>query len=166
MSPQTYRDAPLPATSFRPRLASLPGPLPSRAPYKNEKWQLKSLVAPALVIVFLFLLEPRKLFAQQRSADDPGWAQNDQYAPNQQSDQQSNYGQQVEAQPPYPDSNQDYPQRGYGQTPAPAQPLNAAQLEQLVAPIALYPDALVAQVLAASTYRSEERRVGKECRSR
>ena len=27
------------------------------------------------------------------------------------------------------------------------------QLEQLVAPIALYPDALVAQILAGSTYR-------------
>ncbi len=35
------------------------------------------------------------------------------------------------------------------------QPLNADQLEQLVAPIALYPDALVAQVLAASTYPTQ-----------
>ena len=34
----------------------------------------------------------------------------------------------------------------------PMQPLDAGQLEQLVAPIALYPDALVAQILAASTY--------------
>jgi hypothetical protein len=34
----------------------------------------------------------------------------------------------------------------------PVQPLNAGQIEQLVAPIALYPDALVAQILAASTY--------------
>jgi len=32
-----------------------------------------------------------------------------------------------------------------------SQPLNARQLEQLVAPIALYPDTLVAQVLTAST---------------
>ena len=32
------------------------------------------------------------------------------------------------------------------------EPLSAQQLEQLVAPIALYPDGLVAQVLAASTY--------------
>ena len=32
------------------------------------------------------------------------------------------------------------------------QPLAAQQLEQLVAPIALYPDSLVAEVLAASTY--------------
>src|SRR2546423_2538454 len=31
-------------------------------------------------------------------------------------------------------------------------PLDAAALQQLVAPIALYPDALVAQILAASTY--------------
>jgi hypothetical protein len=30
-----------------------------------------------------------------------------------------------------------------------------AQLQQLVAPIALYPDALVAQILAASTYPNE-----------
>ena len=40
---------------------------------------------------------------------------------------------------------------GYGQ----AQPLNAEQLEQLVAPIALYPDTLVAQVLTASTYPAQ-----------
>ena len=36
-----------------------------------------------------------------------------------------------------------------------AQPLSADQLDQLVAPIALYPDALVAQVLAASTYPTQ-----------
>jgi len=35
------------------------------------------------------------------------------------------------------------------------QPLNEEQLGQLVAPIALYPDALVAQILAASTYPTE-----------
>ena len=43
---------------------------------------------------------------------------------------------------------QGYPQPQY----APQQPLSPGQLEQLVAPIALYPDGLVAQVLAASTY--------------
>ena len=41
------------------------------------------------------------------------------------------------------------PPRKAAPTPAPA-PLSAAQLDALVAPIALYPDALVAQVLAAS----------------
>ena len=34
----------------------------------------------------------------------------------------------------------------------PPQPLNAEQLDQLVAPIALYPDNLVAQVLTAATF--------------
>ena len=36
--------------------------------------------------------------------------------------------------------------------PEPYAPLDAVQLDQLVAPIALYPDALVAQILTASTY--------------
>src|SRR5580692_4208832 len=45
-----------------------------------------------------------------------------------------------------------------GQQPAPAgnteqpAPLTANELQQLVAPIALYPDALVAQVLGAATF--------------
>jgi hypothetical protein len=40
--------------------------------------------------------------------------------------------------------------------PAPqAQPLTVEQLDQLVAPIALYPDGLVAQVLAAATYPTQ-----------
>ena len=45
-------------------------------------------------------------------------------------------------------------QDSYGQPAYPnsRQPLSTGQLEQLVAPIALYPDALVAQILAASTY--------------
>jgi uncharacterized membrane protein YgcG len=48
------------------------------------------------------------------------------------------------------------------QPPAPAQPLPAPapqqstqELDQLVAPIALYPDALVAQILAAATYPTQ-----------
>jgi hypothetical protein len=39
--------------------------------------------------------------------------------------------------------------------PTPPARLSAQELRQLVAPIALYPDALVAQVLAASTYPTE-----------
>jgi hypothetical protein len=53
--------------------------------------------------------------------------------------------------PQYPDQAPPPPPQGG----APAQaymPLGADQLNQLVAPIALYPDALVAQVLTASTY--------------
>ena len=37
----------------------------------------------------------------------------------------------------------------------PAQGMTAQQLEQMIAPIALYPDALVAQILAASTYPAQ-----------
>jgi hypothetical protein len=42
-----------------------------------------------------------------------------------------------------------------GQPPAPAAKQSAQELQQLVAPIALYPDALVAQILAASTYPTQ-----------
>src|ERR1700761_7458464 len=47
-----------------------------------------------------------------------------------------------------------------GELPLPPQetapaPIPASQIDSLVAPIALYPDALVAQVLAASTYPNE-----------
>ena len=122
---------------------------------KDAARQLRGLLALPIVVLLL-LLEPGKLFAQQTLPGDRGLSQNDQYngqyAPNQQSEQQLDYGQQPDSQRSYPDSGQAYSQQGYGRAPAQAQPLNAVQLEQLVAPIALYPDALVAQVLAASTY--------------
>jgi hypothetical protein len=41
------------------------------------------------------------------------------------------------------------------QAPVPAAPLPPGQLQQLVAPIALYPDSLVAQILAAATYPTQ-----------
>lgn len=53
------------------------------------------------------------------------------------------------------------PSEGVGQQPAPSgsteyseqgAPLSAEELQQLVAPIALYPDALVAQILGAATF--------------
>jgi hypothetical protein len=55
------------------------------------------------------------------------------------------------------------PQLASAQTPPPAQPasappqqlLNAGQLDALVAPIALYPDALLSEILMASTYPLE-----------
>ncbi len=122
---------------------------------KNAERKPRGLLALALVVLLL-VLEPGKVLAQQMSSGDQGWPQNDryngQYAPNQQSEQPSDYGQQPNTQQSYPNSGQGYPQQGYGQAPVQAQPLNAVRLEQLVAPIALYPDALVAQVLAASTY--------------
>jgi Protein of unknown function (DUF3300) len=46
-------------------------------------------------------------------------------------------------------------QPGDQAAPPPAQPLNPQQLQDLVAPIALYPDTLLSQILAASTYPIE-----------
>ncbi len=48
--------------------------------------------------------------------------------------------------PPFADNSQAMPQ---------GQAMSADQLDQLVAPIALYPDALVAQILAAATYPTQ-----------
>ncbi len=42
-----------------------------------------------------------------------------------------------------------------GQAPPPAAPLNPQELQDLVAPIALYPDTLLSQILVASTYPIE-----------
>lgn len=150
MYPQMYRYARHAARLSRLRLDS-PRCAAAASTAKNAVWKPRGLLALALVVLLL-VLEPGKVLAQQTSSGDQGWPQNNryngQYAPN----QQSEYGQQPNAQPSYSDSGQAYPEQGYGQAPVQAQPLNAIRLEQLVAPIALYPDALVAQVLAASTY--------------
>ena len=58
--------------------------------------------------------------------------------------QQPGYGQQFGQQG-------NYPQQGSAE----GQPLSPDELQQLVAPIALYPDALVAEILAASTYPAQ-----------
>jgi Protein of unknown function (DUF3300) len=142
---------------------------------------LRRLVALVLVVLLL-PMEPIALFAQQGQqtqydpssvdyaldqdsgpgqppAGQPGYAQPQPYG-------QQTYGQQPYAQQPYGASGPAYPQQGYGypqqgygqQQPGygpqqqAMQPLSAGQLEQLVAPIALYPDALLAQVLTAATY--------------
>ncbi|MGA2673761.1 MAG: DUF3300 domain-containing protein [Terracidiphilus sp.] len=80
-----------------------------------------------------------------------------QYAPGQSSGyaQPQTYAQQPYAQQAYPDSGQGYAPQEYEQPQPPAQALSAEQLEQLVAPIALYPDALLAQILAAATYPAQ-----------
>jgi hypothetical protein len=61
--------------------------------------------------------------------------------------------QQADQAPPPPD--QDAPPPPDQAPPQQYNTLNPEQLQQLVAPIALYPDALVAQVLAASTYPTQ-----------
>jgi uncharacterized membrane protein YgcG len=52
-------------------------------------------------------------------------------------------------------SNGQSNEQSNGQSPAPQVKQSPQELQQLVAPIALYPDALVSQILAASTYPTQ-----------
>jgi hypothetical protein len=76
--------------------------------------------------------------------------------------QQPQYGDAQPSPQPYSAPDQQYQQPDaysqpdLAQPPAQTQaPLNAQDLAQLVAPIALYPDALLAQILTASTYPAQ-----------
>ncbi len=84
---------------------------------------------------------PQNNYAQPQyqppATQQPYQDQPPQYAPQPHTDQ---------TQAPYPQPDQ---------SQAPAQALSAQDLEQLLAPIALYPDSLLAQILAASTYPAE-----------
>lgn len=88
---------------------------------------------------------------QPQGYSDPQYAQ-PQYPQPQypQQDQQPYPQQQADAGQPNPADDLD------AQQPAPTQqPLSAGDLEQLLAPIAIYPDNLVAQILAAATYPAQ-----------
>ncbi|MGA7857212.1 MAG: DUF3300 domain-containing protein, partial [Terracidiphilus sp.] len=130
----------------------------------------------SMMVLFLFGLGEGRLIAQQAPVQD--WPPDDpetgqaagQYAQSPQSaygqqpyaaqpNAQPSHGQPQYAQPQYPTNQQpgygqqfgqqgNYPQQGNAQ----GGPLSPDELQQLVAPIALYPDALVAEILAASTY--------------
>lgn len=96
---------------------------------------------------------------QQPAYGQPQYDQQPQYAP------QQPYGEQPYAAPQQPASNDAYapqgqpyagqPDESYAQQQPTQPPLSPDQLEQLVAPIALYPDALLAQILTASTYPAQ-----------
>jgi Protein of unknown function (DUF3300) len=60
-------------------------------------------------------------------------------------------------EPPQAPLSPQAPEQGAlpGQVPPPAAPLNPQQLQDLVAPIALYPDTLLSQILVACTYPIE-----------
>ncbi len=121
------------------------------------------LVAIAL---FALALLPTLLAAQQAYPASPyGYANPyaNQYA---QPSPQYGYAQPQYQQPPYQQPQYSAPQQSYApaypqqrdlapQAAPPAQALSAQDLEQLLAPIALYPDALLAQILAASTYPAQ-----------
>jgi hypothetical protein len=84
-----------------------------------------------------------------------------------QNQQPQGYADPQYAQPQYPEQDQQQAGADQGQPYAPPddlaqqqptptqQPIGAADLEQLLAPIALYPDNLVAQILAAATYPAQ-----------
>jgi hypothetical protein len=110
------------------------------------------------------------LLAAQTLAAQQGWPQSPQYAPAYpqqpyyppQQYAQPQYAQpqvypqqQAYAQQPYADPALADPQQAFAPAQAGGQPFMPEQLEQLVAPIALYPDTLVAQILAASTYPAQ-----------
>jgi hypothetical protein len=97
---------------------------------------------------------------------DPSYSQQQPAYPSQPYGQQPYPQQQYPQQAPAPQGDQDYAdQPSYPNQPGPAQSPDfnqqpdqgfaSQQLEQLAAPIALYPDALVAQILAASTYPAQ-----------
>ncbi len=97
-------------------------------------------------------------YAQTAPQDGYGQPQPPQYAEPQAQpypQQPPQYGYAQPSSPaPYGASDQPYPQPDLAQPPAQA-PLSAQDLEQLVAPIALYPDELLAQILTASTYPAQ-----------
>ncbi len=126
--------------------------------------RLSAKVAAVALFPLLALAAQQSLQAQwppnppyvQPNPNYVGYPHNQQQPYPQPQYQQPQYDQPQQA---YADPGPDNPQYAdlqYAQQPQqPAQPFVAEQLEQLVAPIALYPDALVAQILAASTYPAE-----------
>jgi hypothetical protein len=151
MSPQTFTSA----LQIPKLLRSLPHSSNQRYSSNHRSQALVRMVALAALTLFLL----PEMFAQQSPADG-------QYAPAPQSEdeqpayaQPQPYGQQAYPQQSSPDSGEMDRLQGYGpdsqQGSGQVQPLNAQDLEQLVAPIALYPDALLAQVLTASTYPAQ-----------
>lgn len=148
---------------------------PSQKPQKSgfERARLQSChKAPALVLlrsaVALVLLTLPLAAIRAQEPEPQQWPQDDDYG-QQPASPQPQYAQ------PYSDPQQGYNSQPYGQQPgygaqpgygqplaygqpqgyAQAQGMNAEQLEQMAAPIALYPDALLAQILAASTYPAQ-----------
>jgi hypothetical protein len=91
-------------------------------------------------------------YQQPGYGQQPGYAQ--QYAQPAYPQQQSQYGEQPYAAPQQPGQDYAYGDQppGYAPQPSAQAPLSPDQLNQLLAPVALYPDSLLAQILTASTY--------------
>jgi hypothetical protein len=124
----------------------LPCPRPHRLDLRGSDWLQRS-VHKMVALTLAALLMPiscGELLAQQAPPPQFGRAQQD-YSGQIQSDEDGYPAQ------PY-NAVGSYPQQA---NPVVIQPLGTDRLEQLVAPIALYPDTLVALVLTASTYPAQ-----------
>jgi hypothetical protein len=131
------------------------------------KSKLSKTLLTAVLTTVMALLPGTSLLAQDQSMDKPSAAVGapvDQGPPSEQTAPQYNAPDQTGPQAVAPPSPQD--QGTYqDQVQAPPPPtgpdqrrytqLPPEQLDKLVAPIALYPDALVAQILAASAYPTQ-----------
>jgi len=161
----------IPEFFLRPSRAALPSLLSDHSA-KNRRTSPPAPRSPAPLALLLLLVPITELAL----CAQPAWPQGPQYQnsqfvqanPNyiqyqqpqaygqQQYPQQTQYPQQLQySQPAYADPGQDAPQAAYGPSQQGGQSIGPQQLEQLVAPIALYPDSLVAQILAASTYPAQ-----------
>jgi|HubBroStandDraft_6_1064221.scaffolds.fasta_scaffold00377_17 hypothetical protein len=162
MRPQAYTPASRTPAFPRPLLDST-----RRSSSAARGVPLRRLVALAMALLLMPVVQG-EMFAQQapdngqyapdqqsiqgqQGYPQPGYAQPQPYEQGEEQGQEQGQRQQSYPQPAYPPSSQTDLQQGYGQR----QPLRAQDLEQLVAPIALYPDVLVAQVLTASTYPAQ-----------
>ncbi len=124
---------------------------------------LHAFSSVAAIACLALACAPALLTAQQAYPASPYYAApGSSYAQPQY--QQPQYQQPQYQQPQYAPQEQPYAQQPYDapspdeqltQPGTPAQALSADQLEQLLAPIALYPDALLAQILTASTYPAQ-----------
>ncbi len=94
-------------------------------------------------------------YPQQQYAQQPQYGPAQGYPQQGYPQQQQAYPQPQYLQQPYADPGMGDPQQAYAQGQQGGQPFAAEQLEQMVAPIALYPDALVAEILAAATYPAQ-----------
>ena len=134
------------------------------AQFKTPAHLLSRSLTTVTLMTGLVFAGSGKLLAQDVPPPPPDASQQDQQQAPQDNQQLPQYGapapQDNSSSNSYPQQQGSYPQQQgayppqQGQAPQ-GQPLAADQLNQLVAPIALYPDALVAQVLAASTYPTQ-----------
>lgn len=133
-----------PTTSF---LQGLAGTLPPSQSRWNGIGRVALMTRQIFALVLIVLIVPMGqgalLFAQEAPPQQQQYNGPPPPPPPDQNGTQDEYGPQDQGGPP--------PDQGAPQ----GQPLSPDELGQLVAPIALYPDALVAQVLAASTYPTQ-----------